>query len=122
MKPLFELGVVIQASTAAVASTETNVSVVLVITDVLTAMPGDIPELPVTVSSLQGVEPLTVSILIDPPAFTWSRNSVKVAFWICAEVTPAGSCVRSNCTSPTLDTLPTVIVVAVPKLLPLPGT
>jgi chromate transport protein ChrA len=122
MKPLFELGVVIHPCTAAVASVAMKVSAVLVITDVLTAIPGEIPELPLTVSSLQGVEALTVSILIEPPAFTWSRNSVKVAFWTCAAVTPAGSCVRSNCTKPMLAELPTVIVVAVPKLLPLPGT
>ena len=79
------------------------------------------PEFPVTVSSPQGVEALTVSILIEPPAFTWSRNSVNVAWWICAEVNPAGSCQRSNCTTPMLPELPTVTVVAVPKLLPLPG-
>src|SRR6202042_2252891 len=104
----FELGVVIQLCTAAVASNPINVPAVLVITDVLTAIPGDIPELPVTVSSPHGVEALTVSILIDPPEFTWSRNSVKVAFWICAAVNPGGSCVRSNCTSPMLPELPTV--------------
>ena len=70
MKPLFELGVVIQFCTADVASTAMNVSAVLVGADVLTAMPGDIPEFPVTVNSVQGVEALTVSILIDPLAFT----------------------------------------------------
>jgi hypothetical protein len=70
MKPLFELGDVIHPCTAEVASRAMNVSAVLVITDVFTAMPGDIPEFPVTVSSLQGVDALTVSILIEPPAFT----------------------------------------------------
>src|ERR1700723_3698252 len=122
MKPLFVPGDAIQPCTAAVASAAMNVPAVLVVTDVLTAMPWDIPEFPVTVSSPQGVDALTVSILIEPPAFTWSRNSVKVAFWICADVTPGGSCERSNCTSPTLDELPTVTVVAVPKFEPLFGT
>jgi hypothetical protein len=122
MKPLFELGVVIQPCTADVASTAMNVSAVLVVTNVFTATPGDIPESPVTVSSPQGVEALTASILTEPPKLTWSRNNVKVAFWICAAVNPPGSCVRSNCTSPIADELPTVMVVDVPKLLPLPGT
>ena len=122
MKPLFELGVVIQPCTVAVASTATKVLVVDTGTDVATALPGDIPEFPVTVSSPHGVAELTISMLIVPPEFTWSRNSVKVAFWICAEVTPVGSCDRSNCTNPTLAELPTVMVVAVPKLPPLPGT
>jgi hypothetical protein len=70
MKPLFELGVVIHPCTADVASTEMKVAAVLAGADVFTAMPGDIPEFPVTVNSVQGVEALTVSILTDPPAFT----------------------------------------------------
>jgi hypothetical protein len=122
MKPLFELGVVIQPCTADVASTAMNVSAVATGTVVATALPADIPEFPVTVNSPQGVEELTVSILTEPPKLTWSRNSVKVAFCICAAVNPPGSCVRSNCTSPIADELPTVMVVDVPKLLPLPGT
>src|ERR1700733_11859014 len=109
MKPLFELGVVIQPCTAAVASTDMNVSAVAAGAAVATALPADIPEFPVTVNSPQGVEELTVSMLIVPPEFTWSRNNVNVAFCICAAVNPGGSCERSNCTSPTLDELPTVI-------------
>jgi len=80
MKPLFEPGVVIQPCTAAVASTGRNVSAVETPTPVVTALPADIPVFPVTVNSPQGVEALTVSMLIVPAAFTWSRNSVKVAF------------------------------------------
>jgi hypothetical protein len=66
MKPLFEPGVVIQPCTAAVASTEMNVSAVAVETPVATALPGDIPEFPFTVNSPQGVDALTVSTLMVP--------------------------------------------------------
>jgi hypothetical protein len=67
MKPLFEPAVVIQPCTAAVASIEMNVSVVVTGTAVATALPAAIPEFPLTVNSLQGVEALTVSTLIVPP-------------------------------------------------------
>jgi hypothetical protein len=96
MKPLLEPGSEIQPCAAAVASIEMKVSVVVAGTDVATALPAVIPEFPFTVDSLHGVEALTVSTLIVPPEFTWSRKSVKVAFWICEAVTPPGSCVRSN--------------------------
>jgi hypothetical protein len=80
MKPLLELGVVIQPCTAAVASIEMNLSAAATGTDVATAPPGDIPEFPFTVNSPQGVEELTASTLMVPPAVTVSTNSVKVAF------------------------------------------
>jgi hypothetical protein len=67
---LFEPGVAIQPCTAAVASTEMNTLVVEVATPVATALPTAIPELPVTVNSLHGVELLTVSILMVPPELT----------------------------------------------------
>jgi hypothetical protein len=94
MKPLFELGVVIQPCTAAVASIEINVSVTATGTDVATALPGDGLLFPFTVNSLQA--PLAASTLMVPLAVTVSTNSVKVAFWICAAVNPTGRCVRSN--------------------------
>lgn len=70
MKPLFEPGVVIHPCTAAVASVAMNVSVVATGSDVATALPADIPEFPVTVNSPQGVEELTVSMLIVPATLT----------------------------------------------------
>jgi hypothetical protein len=70
MKPLFELGVVIQPCTAAVASTAVNVSAVATGTVVATALPAEIPESPVTVNSPQGVAELTTSMLIVPAEFT----------------------------------------------------
>jgi hypothetical protein len=91
MKPLFELGVVIQPCTAAVASMGMNVSTVVTGTDVATAAPADIPEFPLTVNSVHGVEALTTSTLIVPASPTWSRNRVNVALWIWAAVSPAGS-------------------------------
>jgi len=107
MKPLFDPGVVIQPCTAAVASIEMNVFAVVAGVAVATAPPADIPEFPFTVNSLHGVAALTVSTLIVPLEVMVSANSVKVAFWTCAEVNPAGSCVRSNCTSPTAFWPPT---------------
>jgi hypothetical protein len=80
MKPLFEPGAAIQFWTAEVASTETKVFAALTPTAVATAIPGEGGAFPLTANSLQGVEPLTVSILIVPPTFTLPRNRVRVAF------------------------------------------
>ena len=71
-------------------------------TDVLTATPGRYPG----VSGDCQLTPrrrIARGIDIDrSPTFTWSRNSVKVAFRICAAVNAPDSCVRSNCTGPML--------------------
>jgi len=122
MNPLFEDGDVIQPCTAAVTSTEMKLNAVVAATPVATGDPVEGGVLPLTASSPQVVEALTVSILIEPDAPTWSRNSVRVAFWTWPAVTLAGRLLRSNCTNPMLAELPTVTVAAVPKLEELPGT
>jgi hypothetical protein len=69
MKPLFAVPDS-QLITAAVASTVMKVLAVVAGTAVATATPGEMPESPFTVDSVQGVEALTVSILNVPPTPT----------------------------------------------------